>query len=46
MTMLFKRGYVTDQGGGYPWTKVALTDAGRALIADSGVALQPLERKS
>lgn len=40
VTMLFKRGYVTDLGGGYPWTKVALTDSGRALIADAERATQ------
>lgn len=35
MTDIFKRGLVKDLGGGYPWTNVELTDAGRALIAEA-----------
>lgn len=32
ITQLFKLGLVKDLGGGYPWSNVELTDAGRAAI--------------
>jgi len=32
MDLIFKRGYVRDIGGGFPWTNVEITEAGRALM--------------
>lgn len=43
VTDIFRLGYVKDTGGGYPWTNVELTDAGRAFIApkvDAALALR------
>jgi len=35
MTRVFRDGLVENLGGGYPWTDVELTQAGRDLIAAS-----------
>lgn len=32
VTDIFRLGYVKDMGGGYPWTNVELTDAGRKFL--------------
>ena len=36
VTDIFRLGYVKDIGGGYPWTNVELTDAGRAFLDTAG----------
>jgi hypothetical protein len=40
MTEVFRKRYVKDLGGGYPWTKVEITPAGRAII-DAAIAKEP-----
>ena len=32
MTTVMKSGWVADVGGGYPWTNIELTDAGREAL--------------
>jgi hypothetical protein len=40
MTDVFKKGYVKDIGGAYPWTHVEITPAGRAII-DAATSQEP-----